>query len=235
MEEDEEKIEQNYDPSVQQYLDTNDKQTVFGTAEDGKTIVSARKIKGELIGGYILFGILLSIVAKRVISLIILPTALSINGMTKLEEFNALVSKMSFMGLIVSLLGAALMVVTIVLASRVTFKNRKLRKEDVSSVLKVTIIYEIIVLVISLGSLYFSHIDDMKSVEKLEKTSNSLNTSYYTQSLGSDFVKGYAEVVNNFKNYYNTSFVQTIIFDIVAAGISIVVQKKILEKNAVEM
>lgn len=223
-------------------INTNDKKAEFGTSQDGKIIASARKIKGEIIGGYFLVGIPLGIVLLIVTAIITGTTMSSQGGLsTNIEEIS---KKLLILTIPMSIVGVLANLLIVFLSSKITFKKRKVRRCDVPNVFKTLTIVLLIFGAISLFSSVSSYLRDVgnldQQIKQMEKLNNIMSMYSSTQSSDSEYseiiqgsiIQGSTEAINKMKSNYLIICIVGVICNIATTGLEILLQKKMLEKNA---
>lgn len=229
---------------------TNDKNTVFGQSSDGRDIVSARKIKGELFGGYILFGVLFSIVIGIIVAVltaVIVGNSLSGNNLiSQINLLNEYGSKTIIVSVIAGIFGIAESILVVLVSSKICFNKRKIRKRDIGNVMKFLIIIEIVLTLLSSGYSCIKTMVNKSSIdsavvklEEYQKDVEKLRATYSTRKTestsSSDSTTETKEVIKKYKSKLTISTIIGIIVAIIGKVLALFYQKKLLEKNAEEV
>ena len=233
---------------------TNQKNTIYGTTQDGKNIVSARKIKGELIGGYILFdivfGVVMMIVTGIILAAISGPLSNKLLFNTNVNEVVELTKTISIVTIILSVVTAPMSLLTVFCSSKVTFSKNRARRQDANGIIKVVIIYQIIIFVISLIYSICSYSSQMGKIDDVIKTMETINS--YTTSLNSEKsyttrensatkqqdngqMQGYIDTYKEIKGNYLIDLLAGIVANVVVGIGCVYLQKKLLNDNVVEV
>lgn len=215
-------------------MDTNDKNTVFGTTQDGKTIDSARKIKGELIGGYILFGIPVEIILY-IINRVLINTNIATN--VSFDSLVALAHKAFVISIPLAILSIVFNLLIVFLSSKTTFSKRKIRRIDIENVMKTVTIVFVICGCISIFGNVKNYNNISKAVDTLNnyfKIMDSYGSSLSTELSSSNEYQNGAVKLKKIKSDFGIRTGILVVSNLAVIGLSIVLQKRLLEQNAEE-
>lgn len=217
--------------NYQNNVNTNDKNATFGISQDGRIIASARKIKEELIKMYLIIEIPREFILTNIQKILFVPIALELGINFNPLNLETIIQKMILVLLTISFLSVITSVLIVFLSSKITFKKYKIKKMDINNVIKVTIIYFCIITSI----LVFKGIKNYNSIQKIVNKMDLTTEIYNAYDENNELPNEYEIVkssMESIKYYYSRYCICSIIIDIATAGGCIILQKKLLIKNA---